>query len=176
MPRLRPSRWVVERRDRGQALMEFALILPIFMVCLLAMFDIGRVIWANNTLASAAREAGRFAIVHGGSPSTACPVGPPVPLKTVIPPASPSCPHPSPSKEAIRNVARSFTIAGGGPLTVAVCYGSGCSGDTDTSGATNARGTPVTVTVSSQVTTIVGTIIGHRTFNVTASTTMLVNH
>lgn len=156
--------------------MEFALILPIFMVCLLAMFDVGRVIWASNTLANAAREAGRYAIVHGGSPSTACPVGPPVPLKTVIPPASASCPYPSPSKEGIRNVARAFTVAGGDAMAVTVCYGSGCSGDTDASGATNARGTPVTVTVSSQVTMIVGSIIGHKTFNVTSTTTMLVNH
>ncbi len=167
-----------DRRDRqgGQALLEFALVIPIFLVILLGMVDVGRVIWANNTLSNAAREAARFAIVHGGSRSTACPVGPAVPGVTIVPAASPSCPYPSPSKEAIREVARAFTVAGGSNHTVQVCYGTGCSGNTDASGATNARGTPVTVRVSSQVTMIVGSMIGLGTFNVQATSTMLVNH
>jgi hypothetical protein len=164
-----------KRRQGGQALLEFALVLPIFMVALLGMIDLGRVIWANDSLTNAAREAARYAIVHGGSRSTACPVGPPA-QGTIIPVSSPTCLFPSPSKEGIREAARAFTIAGGSELTVQVCYGTGCAGDVDAAGATNARGTPVTVTVSSKVPMIVGTLIGLGTFDVLAQSTMLVNH
>lgn len=61
-------------KPRGQAMVEFALILPVFLLLLVGLFDLGRVIWVNDTLATAAREAGRFAIVHGGK--SLCPVGP----------------------------------------------------------------------------------------------------
>lgn len=164
------------RADRGQALLEFALVIPIFMVILIGMIDLGRVVWANNTVSNAAREAARFAIVHGGSRSTACPVGPAVSGKTIVPPASSACPYPSPSTEAISNVARAFTIAGGSALTITVCYGSGCSGNTHAAGATNARGTPVTVTVTSRVDMIMGNLIGIASAGVSATSTMLVNH
>jgi hypothetical protein len=168
------------REQGGQALMEFAIVLPVFLAILLGMVDIGRGVWANNTVANAAREAARYASVHGGSKSNTCPVGPPAP-KTVIPGASPTCPYPSPSKEGVRDVARAFTVAGGTGLTIQVCYGIDCSGDADTTDAdgnpaTNARGTPVTVTVSSQVPMIMGTFLGLGTINVSAASTMLVNH
>ena len=162
-------------RERGQALLEFALILPIFAVALLGMIDVGRAIWANNAVANAAREAARYATVHGGSKSNSCPVGPPA-EKTVIPAASTSCPYPSPSKEGVRETARTFLIAGGSNVVITVCYGSGCSGDTDSTGATNARGSAVTVKVSSQVPMIMGTLLGLQPFGVSATSTMLVNH
>lgn len=163
------------RRQGGQGLVEFSLVIPIFLVILIGMVDVGRAIWANNALANAAREGARHAIVHGGSKSNACPIGPPAAL-TVIPVASASCPFPSPSKEAIRNITRQFLVAAGGNVSVTVCYGTGCSGDTDAVGATNERGTPVTVTVSSRVDTIVGTLLGLGTFDLDATSTMLVNH
>jgi Flp pilus assembly protein TadG len=49
--------------DRGQTLVEFALILPIFVLLLVGIFDFGRAIYAYNTIANAAREAVRVAIV-----------------------------------------------------------------------------------------------------------------
>jgi Flp pilus assembly protein TadG len=165
-------------RERGQALLEFALILPIFVVALLGMIDVGRAIWANNAVANAAREAARYAAVHGGSQTNLCPVGPPA-EKTVIPPVSASCPYPSPSKEGVRETARQFLIAGGSNVVITVCYGSGCSGDTDISSptaATNARGTVVTVKVSSQVPMIMSTLLGLQPIGVSATSTMLVNH
>ena len=55
---------MVRRRDhRGQALVEFALILPIFVLILVGLFDFGRAIYAFNTVNQAAREAARLAIV-----------------------------------------------------------------------------------------------------------------
>ena len=50
-------------RARGQALVEFALILPIFILLLLGIFDFGRAIYGNNTISNAAREAVRVGIV-----------------------------------------------------------------------------------------------------------------
>ena len=155
--------------------MEFAMVIPIFLVLLIGMVDVGRAIWANNALANAAREGARHAVVHGGSKSNPCPIGPPGTL-TVIPVASSTCPYPSPSKESIRTVVRQFLVGGGDDVTITVCYGTGCSGDTDATGATNERGTPVTVTVSSRVTTIMGTLLHLGTFDLDATSTMLVNH
>jgi Flp pilus assembly protein TadG len=48
---------------RGQALVEFALILPILILLLVGIFDFGRAIYAFNTVNNAAREAVRIAIV-----------------------------------------------------------------------------------------------------------------
>jgi TadE-like protein len=48
---------------RGQSLVEFGLILPIFILLLVGLFDVGRAVYAYNTLNNAAREAGRLAIV-----------------------------------------------------------------------------------------------------------------
>ena len=89
------------RRDkpRGQAMVEFALVIPVFILLLVGMFDLGRVVWVNDTLATAAREAARYAIVHGEKLS--CPVGPPA-AGAVIPTADASCPYPSPSRQGSR--------------------------------------------------------------------------
>lgn len=52
------------KRDRGQTLVEFALILPIFILLLVGIFDMGRGVFAYNTINNAAREAVRVAIVN----------------------------------------------------------------------------------------------------------------
>ena len=54
---------------RGQALVEFALVLPIFILLLVAIFDLGRAAFAYNTLTNAAREGARMAIVNQYQPS-----------------------------------------------------------------------------------------------------------
>ena len=51
-------------RRRGQALVEFALVLPVLLVILLGTFDAGRLIFAYNSVSNAAREGGRTAIVN----------------------------------------------------------------------------------------------------------------
>jgi hypothetical protein len=53
----------VGRAGRGQALVEFALILPLLVLVLVGIFDAGRLIFAYHTLNNAAREGGRQAIV-----------------------------------------------------------------------------------------------------------------
>jgi Flp pilus assembly protein TadG len=168
------------RRPGGQSLVEFALVLPLFLVMLMGVIDVGRAIWAQNSLASAAREGARFAIVHGGSETTACPVGPTARTTPAIPAASSSCPYPSPSKQAIKDAVIAAATAGGTSLTVTVCYGTGCSGDTDaviaTVQQTNSRGTPVTVAVSSRINLITPSLLGMSGFGISSMTTMVVNH
>ncbi len=67
------SLWRVTRfgREEGaQSLVEFALVLPVFLLIVTGLFDVGRAVWQENSLAYAAREGTRYAIVHGsgGSP------------------------------------------------------------------------------------------------------------
>lgn len=50
-------------RTRGQTLVEFALILPIFILILVGIFDFGRAIYGYNTINNAAHEAVRVGIV-----------------------------------------------------------------------------------------------------------------
>ena len=47
----------------GQSMVEFALILPVFILLLVGILDVGRAVYAYNTINNAAREAGRLAIV-----------------------------------------------------------------------------------------------------------------
>jgi Flp pilus assembly protein TadG len=164
------------RAMRGQALIEFAIVVTMFLLLVFAIFDFGRVIWANNSLANAAREAARYAIVHGGSKTNTCPVGPFDATVVTPPTASASCPYPSPSKQSIIDAAKAFSVAGGAPILVDVCYGQGCSGSTDVLNATNTRGTPLTVTVKSTVDLLTGRLLGQGTYGVSAKTTMIVNH
>jgi hypothetical protein len=56
-------------RRRGQALVEFALVIPIFLLVLVAIFDLGRAVFAYNTLTNAAREGARTAIVNQYKPT-----------------------------------------------------------------------------------------------------------
>jgi len=160
-------------RSAGQALVETALILPVFLMLLMGIVDLGRAVWATTSLASAAREATRYAIVHGGVASDPCPVGPAGP-DAQIPAASTSCPYPSPSKQSIVDAAVAAAIAGGTNVAVTVCYGSGCTGNTDTTN--NALGEPVTVVMTSTVSLVVPSLLGMSSFNLSGSSTMVVNH
>jgi len=53
------------RRSRGQSLVEFALVFPLFVVLLFGFFDVGRLVYVNNAVAQAAREGARWASVAG---------------------------------------------------------------------------------------------------------------
>ena len=56
--------------ERGQSLVEFALVLPVLFFLIFGVIDVSRAVWQENTLAYAAREATRYLIVNGsGSPS-----------------------------------------------------------------------------------------------------------
>ena len=58
---MRPLR----RRDRrGQGLVEFALVFPVFLLIMFGLFDVGRAVFAFNEITNAAREGARLAIVN----------------------------------------------------------------------------------------------------------------
>jgi Flp pilus assembly protein TadG len=52
-----------ERRGEGQALVEFALVIPIFLLVVLGLFDMGRAVFYFSTISNASREAVRLGIV-----------------------------------------------------------------------------------------------------------------
>jgi hypothetical protein len=45
-------------------MLEFALAIPIFLLLLVGLFDVGRAVFSYNTLTNAAREGARMAIVN----------------------------------------------------------------------------------------------------------------
>jgi Flp pilus assembly protein TadG len=61
-------------RASAQALVEFALVAPIFFLLLFAIIEGGRFMLYYETLNNATREGARYAIVHGSN--SRCPSGP----------------------------------------------------------------------------------------------------
>lgn len=57
--------------EHGAAIVEFALVLPILLLVLWGIVDIGRAFYTLNSLASALREGARTAAVMATNPSTA---------------------------------------------------------------------------------------------------------
>ncbi len=48
-------------REGGQTLVEFALILPVFLLVVFGLLDVGRMVYTNSALSQAAREGARLA-------------------------------------------------------------------------------------------------------------------
>ena len=63
-----PMRRVIRRE--GQGLVEFALVIPLFLILLIGMVEFGRVWMTKNILTGAAREAVRLAAVQEDFPSS----------------------------------------------------------------------------------------------------------
>jgi Flp pilus assembly protein TadG len=59
--RRRRGRWTA-----GQSLVEFALVLPIFILLLFGLVDGGRLVYQHSVLSQAAREGARLASVEAG--------------------------------------------------------------------------------------------------------------
>lgn len=149
-------------RGDGQALTEVALVAPLFFLMLFGMIDLGRVIWANDVVANAAREGARYASVHAGTPALTTEVG----------------------KPDIRTHALGFVTGAGSGTTVTVCFSyvhvstqqHGCTGDVDEGPDAYAKGNLVTVVVSTNVPMITSALFGFSSFAVTGESTVLVNN
>ena len=71
-----------EPGTRGQALVEFAVVLPLLLLLLLGLLDVGRAVAADVALTDAAREGAHYSILHDtgechwdatmGAPSGVC--------------------------------------------------------------------------------------------------------
>jgi Flp pilus assembly protein TadG len=51
------------RAERGQGLVEFAIVIPVIALFMFGLLDLGRAVFTYNTVAQAARQAARMAIV-----------------------------------------------------------------------------------------------------------------
>jgi Flp pilus assembly protein TadG len=114
------DRW---REDRGNNLVEFALISFMFIMVLAGVVELGRMVLVYNTIANAAREGTRYAIVHGAD-QTSTPSGPGNPCTCT----------------AVNTVITNFASAGlinTSAMTITVAYPNG----------NNNAGSPVTVKV-----------------------------
>jgi Flp pilus assembly protein TadG len=60
------------RDSRGQSLVEFALVFPIIILLIMAFAEIGRAVFAFNTIANAARQGARVAAVNQLADVTEC--------------------------------------------------------------------------------------------------------
>lgn len=52
------------KRSGGQTLVEFALVLPLFLLLIFGLIDMGRLVYMSSTMSQAAREATRVAAVE----------------------------------------------------------------------------------------------------------------
>lgn len=63
------KRFSLSGSSKGNALVEFALTAPVLMLLLVGIFDLGWAVYANNTVALAAREGARMAIITANNDS-----------------------------------------------------------------------------------------------------------
>ena len=111
--------------SRAQALVEFALVAPLFFLLIFAVIDFGRYVYYVQILNNAAREGARYAIVHGSNS-----------LNPTGPTSS------DPSGNAVKSVVRSYAVGVIGDSTVLVVNPSW------NPTSLNTRGTRVTVQVT----------------------------
>ena len=63
------------RRASGQTLVEFAAVIPVFLLMVFGIIDVGRVVYMNSVLSQAAREGARLGAVEAawvGSTDPSC--------------------------------------------------------------------------------------------------------
>lgn len=112
-------------RRKGQALVEFALIAPLFFLLLFGIIEAGRFIFYYEILNNATREGARYAIVNGAN-TIGCSTGPAAPGTTSCDPAG---------NDVIARV-RQAAIGVSGTITVVPTW---------SNPANNGRGATVTV-------------------------------
>ena len=144
MERIARSLRAFHRADRAQTLVEFALMLPIFLLVVTGLMDTARAVWQTNTLAYSAREGTRYAIVHGagGNPR----VGP------IASTVNPTQYNTSNIVDVVRNAA--IGVAG---VDVTIAYPTG----------SNERGDPVTVDATAQFVPLPSYYLLGSTFHIT---------
>jgi hypothetical protein len=67
-----------DRTSRGQGLVEFALVFPVIALLFFGVFDLGRAVFAYSTIANAARQGARVAVVNQLQVSPECSASKPV--------------------------------------------------------------------------------------------------
>lgn len=128
------------QRSRGQALVEFALVAPLFFLLLFAIIEGGRFVFYYEVLNGATREGARYAIIHGSNAADKCPSGP-------MPGGATNTCDPSGDKVKAAVVNAAFKIASTGDFAALDVYWCPASGPKPCPGSelNNGRGNPVTV-------------------------------
>ena len=124
---------------RGQALTEFALVLPLLLLLVFGVFEFGRFILDYESLNNAVREGVRYAIVHGSD--AACPSGPPA-LNSYNCEGAKGEYVGEDTVNAVEQHAFGLDLS---QLSVSACWGDNCPNQ---QGPTNVRGTLVTVSAT----------------------------
>ena len=59
------------RKDNGQGMVEFALVLPILLLVMFGIIEFGRLLFTYSMISAASREGARYAAASGRLPGTA---------------------------------------------------------------------------------------------------------
>ena len=163
-----------EGRPRGQGLVEFALVLPIFLLLLFGVIDGGRYVFVNSTLSNAAREGARLGSVEASwkgsaDPSCGATAGPVCPANnaTLLTDITAAANRQMAPFGTVQNVYVNCVAAGGTP-PIGAWTGSTCG--------PNAAGGLLSVRVIytwNALTPMVANVMG--TITSTASATVIIN-
>jgi hypothetical protein len=126
------------RCTAGQAMVEFALVAPMFFLLLFGIIEAGRFIFYYETLSHATREGARYAIVNGAN-TLGCPSGPPSP-------GSSACD--TTGNNVVTRVRQSAFGVVGSAVTVDRCWWYAACDFSTYGDGDNARGATVTVIAS----------------------------
>ena len=162
-----------KRRSLGQTLVEFSLVLPIFLVMLFGIVDAGRFVYMSSVVSQAAREAARVASVEAswiGSSDASCGTT-----------GGPICPANTNALKADMTTAANRMVKPFGPISTVyfscTSPGSAPSGAwTTQSCGTNASTNIVSVRIVmtfTPLTPVIGQIVG--SVMATGSATMVIN-
>jgi Flp pilus assembly protein TadG len=61
---MRLYKHTANKKDRGQSMVEFALLLPFLILLIVGTFDLGRAFFSLITITNAAREGARYGTLH----------------------------------------------------------------------------------------------------------------
>jgi len=150
------------RRWSGQALTEFAMVVPFFLLLLYGIVEFGRYVYTVQVLNNAAREGARYAIVHGAESGTS---SGPMPGGTEI--------SDDPTGENVKDAVRKYAVGVLNPIIfpAQTCPSSPANPCWVTS---NQRGDTVTVVAQTTFTLLLPLPVPAIT--VEGSSTLVVNH
>jgi len=161
-------------RSSGQALTEFALVAPIFLLVLFSIIEFGRAMFVVQELNNAAREGARYAIVHGAA--SQCPSGPFPAAYGVSNPCDPTGQY---VIDRVKALAIAIPNTNTGDFAVTVKW---CADDGDISSCpgtygdgSNDRNETVVVSVSYTYRPLVG-LVPLPTFTMTGGSSLVINH
>ena len=149
------------RHVRGQALAEFALVMPLFFLLVFGIIEFGRFIYTYEIVNNATREGARYAIVHGSA--SECPSGPMPDTALGVPVPNPC----DPSGAKIEAVVQQYAI--GVPPTYLTVNPPVWTPDN------NARGSTVTVSADYMFHTLIP-IVPLPPIGIQAESTLVINH